>query len=231
MSEGRSGRPAASSERPHHGQPVLRAGAEPEDARAAAVLVHGRGGSARGMLALADQIAVTGVRFVAPRAAGGSWYPHGFMEPLDRNEPWLSSALELLDRTVSDLRKESDRGEEDASLRRIVLVGFSQGACLALEYAARRGRRFGGVAGLSGGLIGPPDREWDYAGALEGTPAFLGCSDRDPHIPETRVRESARRLEELGARVTTKIYTGLGHTVNRDELLQVREMLEEASAT
>lgn len=231
MSRERSGRAAASSDDPHRGQPVLRAGAEPEETRAVAVLVHGRGGSARGMVALADQIAVPGVRFVAPRAAGGSWYPHGFMEPLDRNEPWLSSALELLDRTLSDLGKASDSGEGGVPLRRIVLVGFSQGACLALEYAARHGGRIGGVAGLSGGLIGPPEREWDYAGALEGTPVFLGCSDRDPHIPETRVRESARLLEELGARVTTKIYAGLGHTVNRDELRRVREMLEEASVT
>jgi len=214
----------ASRESPHRDQPVVRRGAPPEAAKAAALLLHGRGGSARGMLVLADEARVPDVTFVAPRAAAHTWYPERFLAPLERNEPWLGSALELLDRVVGEL---ADAG---VPRERAVLVGFSQGACLALEYAARRGGRYGGVAALSGGLIGPPGRSWEYGTSLDGTPVFLGCSDRDPHIPEERVHESGRVLESLGAEVRVEIYPGLGHTVNGEELEAVRGMLEGAAA-
>lgn len=224
MTDGEATNDVPSRESPHRGQPVLRGGAAPEAAEAAAVLVHGRGGSAQGMLTLADEARVSGVTFVAPQAAGHTWYPDRFLAPLERNEPWLGSALDLLDGVLEELAGAGLPRE------RTVLIGFSQGACLALEYAARRGRRHGGLAALSGGLIGPPGRSWDYGTSLDGTPVFLGCSDRDPHIPEERVHESARVLESLGAEVRVEIYPGLGHTVNGEEVEAVREMLEEAAA-
>ncbi|NIU34504.1 MAG: phospholipase [Gemmatimonadetes bacterium] len=224
MSGGAATDEPASRESPHRGRPVLRRGAAPEAAEAAALLLHGRGGSARGMLALADEARVPRVAFLAPRAADHTWYPERFLAPLERNEPWLGSALELLDEVLSEL------AGAGVSRERTVLIGFSQGACLALEYAARRGGRYGGVAALSGGLIGPPGRSWDHGSSLGGTPVFLGCSDRDPHIPEERVHESGRVLESLGANVRVEIYPGLGHTVNGEEIEAVRGMLEVAAA-
>lgn len=222
MSGGAATDEPASTESPHRGQPVVRRGAPPEVAKAVALLLHGRGGSPRGMLALADEARVPDVAFVAPQAAGHTWYPERFLAPLDRNEPWLGSALELLDDVLTEV------AGAGLSRERTVLIGFSQGACLALEYAARRGGRYGGIAALSGGLIGPPGRSWDYGSSLVGTPVFLGCSDRDPHIPEERVHESGRVLESLGADVRVEIYPGLGHTVNGEEIEAVREMLEAA---
>lgn len=215
---------ARAAESPHRGQPVLRGGEAPEDAAAAAILVHGRGGSAEGMLALSGDLRIPGVAHLAPQATGHSWYPERFLAPVSHNEPWLGSALELLDTVVAELV------EAGVPRDRTVLIGFSQGACLALEYAARRGGRYGGVAGLSGGLIGPPGQTRDYGTDLDGTPVFLGCSDRDPHIPEERVHESGRILRSLGGDVRLEIYVGLGHDVNDEEIGAVRDMLERAAA-
>jgi len=204
---------------PHAGQPVLQLGQPIESARAAVVMLHGRGASAESILELAEPLATLGVAYLAPAAAGGAWYPQRFMEPLERNEPWLSSALA----TVGDVLARLTAAGLPAD--RTVLLGFSQGACLALEYAARNGRRYGGVVGLSGGLIGPPGTRWDYPAALDGTPVFLGCSDVDFHIPKGRVDESAEALRALGADVEERIYPGMAHTVNQDEVDWVRELL------
>ncbi len=203
----------------HSGQPVASTGPLPGEARAALVVVHGRGGTAEGILALAHEVAGPEVACLAPRAAGGAWYPQSFVAPIAENEPWLSSALAVLGGLVERL--------DGAGLpaTRVALLGFSQGACLALEFAARSPRRYGGLIGLSGGLIGAPGTPRDYAGSLAGTPVFLGCSDRDPHIPRARVDETAAVLARMGADVTERIYPGLGHTVNEDELDHARRIV------
>ena len=163
---------------------VIRAGAPISAARAAVILVHGRGASAEGMLGLADAFGTQDVAYVAPQAPSSSWYPYSFMAPISQNEPHLSDALDTLASIVDELDRQGMPSE------RIVLLGFSQGACLALEFAARNARRYGGVVGLSGGLIGPEATPRNYSGSLAGTPVFLGCSDVDSHIPLSRVHES-----------------------------------------
>lgn len=215
----REGQVGGGVEDPHGGQPMLRHGVSRGDARAVVVLVHGRGGSAEDMLRLAHELAADDVAFLAPQAAGHSWYPYSFLSPLEQNEPGLSSALHVLAALVTELENEGVPSE------RIVLLGFSQGACLALEFSARQAKRYGGVIGLSGGLIGPPGTPRDYAGSLAGTPVFIGCSDIDPHIPLERVRESAEVFRRLGAVVDDRIYPGMGHIVNRDELQAVDALL------
>lgn len=201
---------------PHADAPVLLAGSPLADARAAMIMVHGRGASADDILAFSNHLPADGMAYLAPQAADHTWYPHRFTEPIARNEPWLSSALALLGRLVARVEAAGVPAE------RIALLGFSQGACLALEFAARNPRRWGGVYGLSGGLIGPPGATWPDRGSLAGTPVFLGCSDVDSHIPASRVEESAARLRELGADVTMRLYPGMGHTINRDELEHVQ---------
>ena len=197
----------------HRNQPVRTSGVPPADAFAAMVLLHGRGASSESILTLTEELGdPPAVAYAAPQAAGHTWYPHSFLAPLEENEPWLSSALEAVGAAVS--------GFEEAGLdaAQIILLGFSQGACLALEFAARNARRYGGVVAFSGGLIGPDGTPRDYNGTLDGTPVFLGCSDIDAHIPKARVHESADVLERLGADVTQRIYPGMGHTINRDEI-------------
>lgn len=204
---------------PHAGQPVAVAGSPLATARAAVVMVHGRGATARSILTLAPELGAGDVAYLAPQAGGGQWYPHGFMAPIERNEPGISSGLRSIGRLVEQV--------EGAGIpaARILLLGFSQGACLATEYAARNARRYLGVACLSGGLIGPDGTPRDYAGTLDGTPVFLGCSDVDGHIPAARVRDSADVLRRLGGEVTMRLYPGMGHTVNADEIESVRAML------
>lgn len=209
---------------PHRGQPVLAAGAplSPE-VPGAVVMVHGRGATAESILELAAEFRRPDLAYLAPQAAGFAWYPYSFLAPLPQNEPWLTSALGLLGSVLDHLE------EQGVPPERTVLLGFSQGACLASEFAARNAGRFprglGGLVALSGGLIGPPGTPRQYPGTLAGTPVFLGCSDRDPHIPKPRVDESAEVLAEMGAEVTERIYPGLGHTVNEDELEHVRALL------
>jgi phospholipase/carboxylesterase len=210
----------SSTDHLHHDQPVLEAGPAPADAQAALILLHGRGASARGMLALADELDVPDVAYRAPQAARRSWYPKSFTAPLEENEPDLGAALGVIDALVAQLCASSLTEEQ------IFLLGFSQGACLATEYAARHPQRYGGVVGLSGGLIGPEDTPFDYDGTLDGTPVFLGCSDQDPYIPLERVEETAEVLRQLGAKVTKRIYEGMGHTTNEDELDHVRSLLK-----
>lgn len=204
---------------PHQGQPVFEGGATLDDAQVAVILLHGRGASAQGMLDFADELAVPGVAFRAPQAATRSWYPQSFMAPPEENDPELTSALQ----TVGDMLESI--GAAGLGPERIVLFGFSQGACLAAEYAARNPQRYGGVVGLSGGLIGPADTTFGYEGTLDDTPAFLGCSDEDPYIPLERGHKTAEVLGRMDAAVTTRIYEGMGHTINDDELQYVRDLL------
>lgn len=209
---------------PHGDQPVLTAGAELSEARAAMILIHGRGASAENILGLAREFAASDLAFLAPQAAGYSWYPKSFLMPLEENEPYLSSALRRVGAIVEAVVGEGVPGE------RVMLLGFSQGACLSLEFAARNPRRFGCIAGLSGGLIGAEGTPRDYPGSLDGTPVFLGSSDPDPHIPVARVHETDAVLSCMGARVTTRIYPRMGHTICDDEIRRVREMVEAVRA-
>jgi predicted esterase len=203
---------------PHDGQPVLLAGEPLDRASAAMILVHGRGASARDIMTIASEVGEPGFAFLAPEAAGNAWYPNRFMEPLASNEPWLSSALGTVGRVLALV-------EERVPAESVILLGFSQGACLTLEFAARNARRYGALVGLSGGLIGPDDTPRDYPGSLAGTPVFLGCSDVDPHIPAQRVIETGEVLETHGGQVSVKLYPGLGHEVNADELEHIRELM------
>ncbi len=204
---------------PHAGQAVLTAGQPLDKARAAMILVHGRGASAEDILSLAREIHHPDYAFLAPQAAGHTWYPLGFMSPIEQNEPYLSSALQLLGTIVEQVAAAGIPREK------LILLGFSQGACLSLEFAARNARRYGGICGLTGGLIGPDGTPRDYSGSLAGTPVFIGSANPDPHIPVSRVDETAIVLEQLGAKVTKRIYPGMGHTVNAEELDYVRQIM------
>jgi predicted esterase len=183
------------------------------------VMVHGRGATAESILELARELRHPEFAYLAPQAAGSTWYPYSFLAPMRLNEPGLSSGLARIGEVLARLEDEGIPPE------RTILLGFSQGACLTLEFAARHARRYGGIAGLSGGLIGPPGTPRVYEGSFAGTPVFLGCSDRDPHIPHERVDETAEVMREMGAEVTERIYPALGHTVNEDELESVRRMM------
>lgn len=204
---------------PHANQPVLRHGPSPRDARIAMILIHGRGASADDVLALAAELRVDDILYVAPQAAGHTWYPYSFLAPMEQNEPYLTSALNLISVLIDGFR------HEGLSPERVGLLGFSQGACLSLEYAARHARRYAAVVGLSGGVIGPPGTPRNYSGSLEQTPIFLGCSDVDPHIPVERVHETAAVFRQLHGDVDARIYPGMGHLVNEDEILAVRALL------
>ncbi|HEX6588078.1 MAG TPA: dienelactone hydrolase family protein [Longimicrobiales bacterium] len=209
-----------SSQEGHAGQPVLRHGAALESAAAAMVMLHGRGANARDILGLAHVIDRPQLAYVAPDAARSTWYPYSFMAPIGQNEPWLSSALEFVGQVVAMV------GAAGIPAERTLILGFSQGACLTLEFTARNARRYGGIAALTGGLIGPDGTPRDYAGSLDGTPVFVGSGDPDPHIPVERVHESERVLARMGANVTTRIYPGIGHTVIDDEIEHVRALID-----
>ncbi len=208
---------------PHHGQPVMRAGRDIADAAATMILIHGRGATADSILQLAHEFQRDDFAYLAPQAARSTWYPQSFLAPIAQNEPFLSSALALFDTIVEEVLAAGVAAE------RLMLLGFSQGACLTTEYAARHPRRYGGIVGLTGGLIGPDDTPRDYDGSLEGTPVFLGSSDPDFHIPVARVDETERVLAGMGATVTKRIYPGMGHTVNEDELEHVRAIMQEVA--
>lgn len=204
---------------PHQGQPVLVAGEPIDHAKAAMVMLHGRGASAEDILELVSELKQSGFVYLAPQAAGNAWYPNSFLAPIASNEPELSSALLTIENILAQLE------EVGIPIERTIILGFSQGACLSLEFVARNARRYGGVAGLSGGLIGPDGTPRDYSGSLAGTPIFLGCSDKDPHIPKERVEFSAEILQKLGGSVTVKLYPNLAHTVNLDEIRFIRSMM------
>jgi predicted esterase len=207
---------------PHGSQPLVTAGMPVGQSRAVAVMVHGRNAAPRDILTLVPQLGRPAMSYVAPAAANNTWYPYSFLTDMSKNEPGLSSGLSTLDRIVKDL---VSRG---VAKHRIVLLGFSQGACLSAEYAVRHADRFGGVVVFSGGLIGPPGTTWNYPGAFNGTPVFLGCSDVDAHVPKARVEESAGVFDRMGARVTTRLYPGMGHLVNQDEIAFAQSIFDQA---
>jgi predicted esterase len=205
--------------KPHAGQPVISAGVPLGKSRAAMIMVHGRNAAPANILDLVPSLNCPEATFLAPAAANNTWYPHSFLTDTEKNEPGLSSGLQVLDQLIADV---VSRG---VPKERIGLLGFSQGACLAAEYAVRHATRYGGVFVFSGGLIGPPGTTWDYGGSFDGTPVFLGCSDSDTHIPKERVDESAATFERVGAAVTKRLYPAMGHMVNDDEIAFARQVL------
>jgi phospholipase/carboxylesterase len=197
---------------PHRAQPVREKGRPLKDAAGAVILVHGRGASASDMLGLAEELYHPALAYLAPEAAGHVWYPKSFLAPREENEPWLSSALKKLEDTVEHAISSG------IPRRKIVLAGFSQGACLATEFVASHPARYGGLVAFTGGLIGPPGMKFTYTGDLEGMPAFLGSGDPDPHVPWQRVQESAGVLSRMGAEVRLNRYPGMPHTVSQEEI-------------
>ncbi len=207
---------------PHAGQPVQHFGEPLDSARGVVILLHGRGGSADDILSLAQPLYLPQLAYLAPQAAGHTWYPNSFLAPIAQNQPWLDSALRKIEATVAlavDAGIPSDR---------IVLGGFSQGACLATEFVASHPRRYAGLIALTGGLIGPPGMDLTHAGSLDGTPAFLGSGDPDPHVPFERVQQSAAILTSMGASVTVRRYPGRPHTITPEELDFSRRLLQDA---
>lgn len=211
---------------PHEDQPVLEKGAKIEEADGVLILIHGRGATAESIFALYNKIGKLDpdlpgrFSWFAPQARSNFWYPYSFVTPIEKNRTWLSSALSKIDGLVQRSLDAGVPGEK------IMLGGFSQGAILSSEYAARNARRYGGVLALSGGLMGETLDRKRYQGSMKGTPVFLGCSDHDPFIPEKRVHESAEVFREMEADVTKIIYPGLGHNVNDDEMRYFRRMLK-----
>ena len=211
---------------PHKDAPVSHVGAPVTAARAVVILAHGRNAAPPNILELAGRLEVPDVAYLAPAAAGRTWYPLSFLAPREQNEPALTSALARLHALVHDVTALG------VPLSRVVVGGFSQGACLACEYVWQHPARYGGLVAFSGGLIGPPGTTWAStpAYALDGLPAFLGCSDVDNHVPKWRVEESAEALRGIGADVTLRLYPGMGHLVNDDEIAHARAVIQRAVA-
>jgi predicted esterase len=204
---------------PHAGQPVLTRGRPIGEGAAVMIMVHGRNASPESILELADSLDHPAFTYLAPAAQGGTWYPLSFMAEIEKNEPGISSGISVIHDLIEGLLKLG------IPTQRIMLLGFSQGACLSATAALRRPARYGGVICYSGGLIGPPGIRWDTTGSFDGTPVFLGCSDVDSHIPKARVDESKVAFETMGASVTERIYPGMGHLVNEDEIAFTRELM------
>jgi predicted esterase len=200
------------------------AGEPLDQAVAAMLLLHGRGATAEDILSLADELPRQGFAFLAPQAAQNTWYPNRFMAPTQSNEPWLSSALALVGACMDHIQSAGILPEKT------IILGFSQGGCLGLEWAARNAQLFGGLVGLSAGLVGAEGEPRQDKGNLSGTPVFLGCSDEDFHIPKKRVEQTAEILSRLGGQVTLRFYPGLGHTVNQDEINHITEMVQRLTA-
>jgi predicted esterase len=210
---------------PHASQPVLHAGAPVAEAKGAVVLLHGRGGSAEDILSLAQPLYREGVAYLAPQAAGHTWYPNSFLAPREANEPYLSSALAKVGSVVAELKAAG------ISRDRIVVAGFSQGACLATEFVASNPVRYAGLIAFTGGLIGSPDANLHHEGSLAGTPVLFLSGDPDPHVPWQRVQASAAELERMGAVVTARRYPGRQHTITAEELDLARTLVHEAFAS
>ena len=216
--------PSNTASGPHAGQPVLTTGKPLGQSPVVVIMIHGRGAGPENILELASALAQPDVTYLAPAAANNTWYPYSFMSDIARNEPYLSSALSVVKSLVSQVEASGIRRD------RIVILGFSQGACLTTEFAIRNASPFAGFVAFSGGAIGPPGTKWDETGRFDGTPIFFGCSNVDPHIPEPRVIESAELCERMGATVTRRIYPGMGHLVNDDEIAWARSLLEALTA-
>jgi predicted esterase len=207
---------------PHRDGPVRQFGRPLADAAGAVVLLHGRGGSTEDILALADELYLPQLVYLAPQAAGNSWYPQSFLAPVAQNEPWLSSALRKVEAT---LKMANDAG---ISADRIVIGGFSQGACLATEFVASHPQRYAGLIAFSGGLIGPPGTDLSHEGDLAGTPSFFGSGDPDPHVPWQRVEQCAKIFAEMGAAVTLRRYPNRPHTISGEEIDTAKRLIHAA---
>ena len=195
-----------------HTKKIITAGTDLREAKKALIMLHGRGASAADILTLAPYLHVKDYAILAPEATNSTWYPYSFQAPPAQNEPWLSSALGILSDVTAGINGEGIADEN------IFFTGFSQGACLTLEFVTRHARKWGGVVAFTGGLIGDTIRRENYRGDFEQTPVFIGCSDPDPHVPLHRVRESAGLLRAMNASLTEKIYPQMGHTISQDEL-------------
>jgi phospholipase/carboxylesterase len=195
-----------------HQKQIITAGKEWTKDRKVLVMIHGRGGSAQDILSLASYLDVSDFTLMAPQATNNTWYPYSFLAPPAQNEPWLSSALALLKEVVDELTQKGTPTEH------IYFLGFSQGACLTLEFVTRHANRYGGVVAFTGGLIGDRIYRDNYRGDFQGTPVFLGTSNPDPHVPVERVYATSNILKEMKAAVTEKVYEGMGHTINQDEM-------------
>lgn len=210
---------------PHHDKPVLSKGAALQQAAGAVILVHGRGASASDILSLAGEMYYPELAYLAPEAAGHTWYPHSFLAPLAQNEPWLSSALKKIKDIVNAIVSSG------IPRRKIVVAGFSQGACLSTEFVARHADQYGGLIAFTGGLIGPLGTHFQYPGSLQGMRAFFGSGDPDPHVPWQRVEASAGVLSGMGATVTAHRYPGMPHTINEAEIESARPIIEGLTGT
>lgn len=202
-----------------HKKEYITAGKDLETASKVLIMIHGRGGSAEDILSLADHLNVNDFALLAPQATNNTWYPYSFLVPPQQNEPWLSSALDLLKDIVHDLEVKGVTKDN------IYFLGFSQGACLTLEFVTRNAAKYGGVAAFTGGLIGDKIHTANYLGDFSHTPIFIGTSDPDPHVPVERVNESATILEKMNASVTKKVYKGMGHTISQDEIAEVNRLI------
>lgn len=200
-------------------QNIVTAGKNLSQADKVLIMIHGRGGSAEDILSLASELHVADFALLAPQAQGNSWYPASFLSPRQENEPFLSSSLNVIKETVADLETKG------FSRSQIYLLGFSQGACLALEFAASDAKRYGGVVAFTGGVIGEHLDHRNYHGDFEGTPVFLGSSNPDFHVPVERVNDTAALFEEMGANVTEIIYENMGHTISESEITQVNKLI------
>jgi len=210
---------------PHRDGPIRQFGKPLAEAAGAVVLLHGRGSSAEDILTLASDLYLPQLVYLAPQAVGNSWYPNSFLAPLAENEPWLTSALKKVATTV--------QMAHDAGIPadRVVIAGFSQGACLATEFVAGHPRRYAGLIAFSGGLIGPPGADLSHQGDLAGTPAFLSSGDPDPHVPWQRVQQSAGILAEMGAAVTSRRYPNRPHTIGSEEIEVAEKLIYDAYST
>jgi|SRR5690242_772357 phospholipase/carboxylesterase len=202
-----------------HTKKIITAGRKIEQAKKVLIMVHGRGGNARDILSLSGHLQVNDFALLAPEATSYTWYPFSFLAPPQQNEPWLSSALALLREIINDINANGISSEN------IYLLGFSQGACLTLEFAARNATRFGGVVAFTGGLIGDKIYADNYKGDFNGTPIFIGTSDPDPHVPVARVNDTVAILKKMNANVAVKIYPNMGHTISKDEIDTVNEII------
>ena len=202
-----------------HTKNIIRAGKAVSEAKKALIMIHGRGGSADDILSMASYFPVEGWALLAPQATNSTWYPFSFLAPPQQNEPGLSAALQLL----SELEEELN--EQGITSENIYLLGFSQGACLTLEYVTRNARKRGGVVAFTGGLIGDRLYTENYEGDFGGTPVFIGTSDPDPHVPVERVHATTKQLEQMNAAVTEKVYKNMGHTISQDEIKQANTLI------
>jgi phospholipase/carboxylesterase len=202
-----------------HTENIQTAGTSLLEANKALIMIHGRGSNSADILSLARHLDVEDYALVAPEATNNTWYPNSFLAPIKQNEPYLSSAIDLLSRTVAFIE------ENGISKENIYFLGFSQGACLALEFTARNAAKYGGIVAFTGGLIGDKVYPENYSGDFNGTPLFIGTSDPDFHVPVQRVHDSTAQLKSMGASVTEKVYPNMGHTISQDEIELANQLI------